>query len=156
MTSDDLRRIFLGPTLFRLDTVLSPRLIPILYVTGLATILLWAVTHLFESFGRNFGDGLWGILEIAVYGSFALVVLRAACEMLLVYFKANESAADSVSRTRISSSLLEEVRDAIHDIADEEDDEDLITPATVPAPSAPLPSRPRRTARRTPTSTPKV
>ena len=156
MTSDDLRRIFLGPTLFRLDTVLSPRLIPILYVTGLATILLWAVTHLFESFGRNFGDGLWGILEIAVYGSFALVVLRAVCEMLLVYFKANEVAADSVSRTRISSSLLEEVRDAIHDIADEEDDEDMITPATVPAPNAPVSTRPRRTARRTPTTTPKV
>jgi hypothetical protein len=156
MTSDDLRRIFVGPTLFRLDTILSPRLIPVLYVTGLATILLWAVTHLFESFGRNFGDGLWGILEIAVYGSFALVVLRAACEALLVYFKANEAAADSVSRTRISTSLLEEVRDAIHDIADEEDDEDLITPATVPAPSGTLASRPRRTARRTPTSTPKL
>jgi len=156
MTSDDLRRIFLGPTLFRLDTILSPRLVPIVYVTGLATILLWAVTHLFESFGRNFGDGLWGILEIAVYGSFALVVLRAACEALLVYFKANETAADSVSRTRISTSLLEEVRDAIHDIADEEDDEDLITPATVPAPNAPVSTRPRRTARRTPTTTPKV
>ena len=40
MTSDDLKRIFLGPTLFRLDTVLSPRLIPVLYVTGLATLLL--------------------------------------------------------------------------------------------------------------------
>ncbi len=37
MTTDDLRRIFFGPTLFRLDTILSPRLIPVLYVTGLAT-----------------------------------------------------------------------------------------------------------------------
>lgn len=153
MTSDDLRRIFLGPTLFRLDTILSPRLVPVLYITGLATILLWAVTHLFDSFGRNFGDGLWGLLEIIVYGGFAVIVLRAACEALLVYFKANEAAADSVSRTRISSSLLEEVRDAIHDIADEEDDEDMITPATVPAPNAATPPRnPRRTARRTPIS----
>ncbi len=152
MTSDDLRRIFLGPTLFRLDTILSPRLVPIVYVTGLATILLWAVSHLFESFGRNFGDGLWGLLEIAVYGSFALVVLRAACEALLVYFKANEVATDSVSRTRIASSLLEEVRDAIHEMADDEDDEDMITPATVPAPEMQItpPRGPRRTARRTP------
>ena len=31
MTSDDLKRIFLGPTLFRLDTLLSPRLVPVLY-----------------------------------------------------------------------------------------------------------------------------
>src|SRR4051812_8229987 len=120
MTSDDLRRIFMGPTLFRLHTILSPRLVPVLYVTGLASLLLWAVTHLFDSFGRNFGDGLWGLLEIVVFGSFGLVVLRVVCEALLVWFKAHEDATESVSRTRISSSLLEEVRDAIHDIADEE------------------------------------
>jgi hypothetical protein len=153
MTSDDLRRIFMGPTLFRLDTILSPRLVPILYVTGLATLLLWAVTHLFDTFGRNFGDGLWGLLEIIVYGGFGLVVLRVVCEVLLVWFKANEDATDSVSRTRISSTLLEEVRDAIHDIADEEDDEDQIAPATVPAPDVEItPPRggPRRTARRSP------
>lgn len=153
MTSDDLKRIFLGPTLFRLDTILSPRLVPVLYATGLGTLLLWAVTHLFATFGRNFGDGLWGLLEIVVYGLFGLVTLRVACEALLVWFKANESTADSVSHTRASSSLLEEVRDAIRDIADEDDisDEDLITPATVAAPDLPAPSRsPRRTARRTP------
>src|SRR6185312_10870096 len=156
MTSDDLRRIFMGPTLFRLDTILSPRLVPVLYATGLAALLLWAVTHLFDTFGRNFGDGLWGLLEIVVYGAFGLVVLRTVCEALLVWFKANESATDSVSRTRISSTLLDEVRDAIHDMADEEDepdDEDLITPATVPAPDIEItPPRggPRRTARRSP------
>jgi hypothetical protein len=153
MTSDDLKRIFLGPTLFRLDTILSPRLVPVLYVTGLASILLWAVTHLFATFGRAFGDGLWGLLEIVVFGAFGLVVLRTVCEALLVYFKANESATDSVSRTRISSTLLEDVRDAIRDIADEVDDEDMITPATVPGPDieiTPPSSGPRRTARRTP------
>lgn len=152
MTSDDLKRIFMGPTLFRLDTVLSPRLVPVLYATGLATLLLWAVTHLFDTFGRNFGDGLWGLLEIVVYGTFGLVVLRVICEALLVWFKVNEVATDSVSRTRISSSLLEEVRDAIHDIADEEEDDDLITPATVPAPDVEItpPRGPRRTARRSP------
>jgi hypothetical protein len=154
MTSDDLKRIFMGPTLLRLDTILSPRLVPVLYVTGLATLLLWAVSHLFATFGRNFVDGLWGLLEIVVYGAFGLVVLRVVCEALLVWFKTNEVATDSVSRTRISTSLLEEVRDAIHDIADEEDDDDLITPATVPAPDVevtPPRSGPRRTARRSPT-----
>ena len=153
MTLDDLKRIFLGPTLFRLDTILSPRLVPVVYVTGLAAILIWAVKHLFATFGTNFGEGLWGLLEIAVFGAFMLVVLRAACEALLVYFKANEVAADSVSRTRIASALLDDVRDAIHDIAeDDDDDEDLITPATVPAPEIEGPGRnPRRTARRSPT-----
>src|SRR5438046_3908459 len=127
MTSDDLKRIFMGPTLFRLDTILSPRLVPVVYVAGLATLLLWAVTHLFDTFGRNFGDGLWGLLEIVVFGGFGVLVLRVVCEALMVYFKANEDATDSVSRTRIASSLLDEVRDAVHDIADEEDDEDMIS-----------------------------
>ena len=156
MTSDDLKRIFLGPTLFRLDTLLSPRLVPVVYVTGLGAILIWAIKHLFATFGTNFGEGLWGLLEIAVFGAFMLVVLRAACEALLVYFKAHEEAADAVSRTRISSSLLEDVRDAINDIADDDDEivdvDDLITPATVPAPDVEItpPRGPRRTARRTP------
>ncbi len=156
MTSEDLKRIFLGPTLFRLDTMLSPRLVPVLYLTGLGAILIWGVQHLFATFGSSFGNGLWGLLEIVVFGAFFLVVLRVVCEALLVFFKANEAAADSVSRTRISSSLLDDVRDAIHDLADEEEDEedpeDLITPATVPVPDidAPPPRGPRRTARRTP------
>ena len=156
MTSDDLKRIFLGPTLFRLDTILSPRLVPVVYVTGLGAILIWAIKHLFATFGVSFGEGLWGLLEIAVFGAFMLVVLRAACEALLVYFKAHEEAADAVSRTRISSSLLEDVRDAINDIADDDDEivdvDDLITPATVPAPDVEItpPRGPRRTARRTP------
>ena len=156
MTSDDLRRIFMGQTLFRLDTILSPRLVPVLYVTGLATLLLWAVTHLVSAFAGSFWDGLWSLLEIVVYGSFGIVLLRTLCETLLVWFKANEGAADSVRRTRISSSLLEEVRAAIHEMADEEDEavdvDDLITPATVPAPDIETtpPRGPRRTARRTP------
>ena len=155
MTSDDLKRIFLGPTLFRLDTILSPRIVPILYATGLGALLIWAVNHLFATFGANFGNGLWGLLEIVVYGAFGLVLLRIVCEMMLVYFKEHEHAVDDVSRSRISSTLLEEVRDAIRDIADEEEDvdiDDLITPATVPTPDMEItpPSRPRRTARRTP------
>ena len=97
MTSDDLKRIFMGPTLFRLDTILSPRLVPVVYVAGLATLLLWAVTHLFDTFGRNFGDGLWGLLEIVVFGGFGVLVLRVVCEALMVYFKANEDATPRVS-----------------------------------------------------------
>jgi hypothetical protein len=153
MTSDDLRRIFMGPTLFRLDTILSPRLVPVLYATGLASVLLWAVAHLFATFGSNFGNGLWGLLEIAVYGTLGLVGLRVVCEVLLVFFKAHEEAADAVNMSRISSSLLDDVRDAIHDIADEEEDDSYITPATDPAPDLDIeitPPKVRRTARRSP------
>lgn len=156
MTIDDLKRIFLGPTLFRLDTILSPRLVPVLYLSGLAALLIWGVQHLFATFGSSFGNGLWGLLEIAVFGAFFLVILRVACEALMVFFTANEAAVDAASRARMSSSLLEDVRDAIHNIAEDEDDDidvdDLITPATVAPPDIEItpPRGPRRTARRTP------
>lgn len=143
MTLDDLKKIFLSPTLFRLDAILSPKLVPVLYGTGMFALLLWAVGHLFLSFGRNFGDGLWGLLEIAVYGGLGLIALRVICEVLLVFFKANEAATRTVAVARLSGSLMDEVRDAIHDIAEDADYtetevEDEITPS------------PRRTARRTP------
>lgn len=174
MTLDDLKRLFTRQTLFRLDAILSPRLVPILYALGLAAILLWAISHLFWSFGTGFGNGLWGLLVIAVFGLLALVALRIACEALLVWFKAHEQSGDTVNRSRYSASLLDEVRDAIRDLAEEGDGPDYaeadeyITPATEPAPFVPpaepeppapppplaekpaAPKPPRRTAKRTP------
>lgn len=158
MTTEDLKKIFLGPTLFRLDTILAPRLVPILYVTGLAALLLWAVAHLFVTFGRNFGDGLWGLLEIVVFGLLGLTVLRVVCEALLVFFKAHESAARAVGLSRISTSLLEEVRDAISDIAEEEDVEVRRSGSSTEVDTVPKLSsgRPKvkRTARRAPAAKP--
>jgi len=175
MTLDDLKRLFSRQTLFKLDAILSPKLVPILYALGLAGILLWAVSHLFFTFGFGFGTGLWGLLEIVVYGLIAFVGLRILCEALLVWFKANETSGDTVNRTRFSASLLDEVRDAIRDLAEHGEEVDYaeadeyITPATDPAPyvspAAPVPpttmrspattsgetfKAPRRTAKRTP------
>jgi hypothetical protein len=158
MTSDDLKRIFEGNTLFRMNSVLGVRLIPLLYTVGLFAFLLWGIEHLFATFAQSFGAGLWGLLQIAAYGALGILLLRVLSEMLLVYFKGNESIVQQINQDRgLSNSLLEDVRDAIHDIADEDDDElldvsDLITPATVPAPDVEItpPRGPRRTARRTP------
>jgi len=143
MTLDDLKRLLTRQTLFRLDAILSPRLVPILYALGLAAILLWAVSHFFFRFGTGFGDGLWGLLEIVVFGLLALVGLRIGCEALLVWFKSHESAGDTVQRSRYSASLLDEVRDAIRELAEEGEDADYaeadeyITPATEPVPHVP-------------------
>lgn len=159
MTSDDLKRIFQGNTLFRMNSVLGMRLIPLLYTTGLFAFLLWGIEHLFATFAQSFGAGLWGLLQIIAYGALGILLLRTLAEMLLVYFKGNEATVDLINDSRLSSaSLIEDVRDAIRDIADDEDDDDLlslddmITPATVPAPNMdlPPPRGPRRTARRTP------
>lgn len=171
MTLDDLKRLLTRQTLFRLDAILSPRLVPILYALGLAAILLWAINHFFFRFGMGFGDGLWGILEIVVFGLLALVGLRIGCEALLVWFKDHETTGENVQRSRYSASLLDEVRDAIRDLAEQGDDADYseadeyITPATEPLPHvgpdgerepATRPGEthkaPRRTARRTPKS----
>lgn len=149
---EDLRRLLTSPTLFRLDSVLSPRIVPVLYLVGLAGIGLWAIRHLFATFGSNFGDGLWGLLEIGVFGLLWIVVLRIACEALLVFFRANEGAVESVSRLRLpSSSLVDDVRDAIHDLAEDEyPDDDFITPATDPAPHVAKPAERRETSVRGP------
>jgi hypothetical protein len=119
MTLDDLKRIFLSPTLFRFDTILAPRLVPILYATGLAALLLWAVSHLFWTFGTNFGNGLWGLLEIVVFGLLWLVILRVACEALAVFFKKHEDAVEALRSRSLPAPLLEDVQDAIHDLADD-------------------------------------
>lgn len=149
MTLEDLKKIFLGPTLFRLDTILSPKLVPLLYAVGLAALLLWAVIHLFATFGRNFGDGLWGLLEIAVFGTLALLALRVICEFLLVYFKSNETVVRAVSLSRAHNSLVDEVRDAIHDIAVDVEEVDPLAEH-----ADDLPPAARRTARRSPKTTP--
>jgi hypothetical protein len=166
MTLDDLKRLFTRQTLFRLDAILSPKLVPILYALGLAGILLWAVGHLFWTFSFGFGHGLWGLLEIAVFGLLYWVVLRIGCEALLVWFRTHEQSGEPVNRSRYSASLLDEVRDAIRDLAqgddepdyaDEDDDFSGSTepdrysstrrePATEPGEVF----RPRRTARRSP------
>ncbi|KKB77927.1 hypothetical protein VW35_12320 [Devosia soli] len=136
MTTDDLKRLLTRQTLFKLDAILSPKLVPILYALGLASILLWAVSHFFFRFGSGFGDGLWGILEIVVFGLAAFVALRIGCEALLVWFKAHEATGESVNRKRYSASLLDEVRDAIRDLAEEGEDtdyaeaDDYYSPAT--------------------------
>jgi hypothetical protein len=165
MTLDDLKKLLTGRTLLRLDTIIGLRLVPLLYALGLAAIVLWAVSHLFFTFGSNFGNGLWGLLEIIIFGLLAWTVLRIACDALTVYFKTHEDSADNFARARLPSSLLDEVREAIHDLAEEDEPDyteadEYITPATDPVPSveptpepppAPPPSKPlRRTARRSP------
>lgn len=124
MTLDDLKRLLTRQTLFRLDAIISPKLVPILYALGLAGILLWAVGHLFWRFSLGFGNGLWGLLEIAVFGLLFFVVLRIACEALLVWFKTHEHSGETVNRSRYSASLLDEVRDAIRDLAQANEDDD--------------------------------
>lgn len=159
MTLDDLKRLFTRQTLFKLDAVHAPKLMPILYALGLAGLVLWAIRHLFATFATGFGNGLWGLIEIAVFGFFFMLALRIACEALLVYFRRNEEAAEAAGRGRYSASLLDEVREAIRDLAEEDDADfaeadEYITPATDVPPRPADPPTPPPPATTTPTPPP--
>lgn len=126
MRFEDLKKLATSTTLFNLRRVISPRLVTIGYLLGLVAIVLWAIDHFFYSFRFGFGNGLWGLLEIAVFGLLALVVLRIACEAVIVYFKAHEDAAAQVTdiAPRAGVTLIDDVRDAIEDLVDQEPEYD--------------------------------
>ena len=134
MKMDDFKKLATGNVLFNLSRIISPKLVTILYFLGLAAIVLWAVTHFFAAFRFGFGSGLWGLLEIAVFGLLALVVLRIACEAVIVYFRAHADTTEEYAPMRGHGSLIDEVREAIEDLADDESDAAAPTPVT-PAPT---------------------
>ncbi|SDG79331.1 DUF4282 domain-containing protein [Pelagibacterium luteolum] len=141
MPMDDFKKLATGNILFNLNRIIAPKLVTILYFLGLAAILLWAVTHFFSSFRFGFGSGLWGLLEIAVFGLLALVVLRIVCEGVIVYFTAHTAEADAYTPTGSSGSLIDDVRDALEELAEAEEIEERPTPAAAPVtPKKPAPA----------------
>jgi len=122
MTPDDLRKLSTSPTLFNLDRLIAPRIIKMLYLLGLAAIVMWAITHLFATFAASFGEGLWGLLEIAVFGLFAFVVLRIGCEALIVFFRQNQSTVQKAAAARTSANIIDDVRDALEELAEDEEE----------------------------------
>ncbi len=146
MRFDDLRKLATGNVLFNLRRILSPRLVTILYLLGLAGILVWAVRHFFSSFRFGFGNGLWGLLEIAVFGLLAFVALRIVCEGVIVFFRSHADEGEILEPEHPNTSLLDEVRDAIEELAEREPDR--IEPE---APSPVAPARPAVTPQPVPT-----
>jgi len=111
----DLRRIFFRIKRCSGSTTIVRRAVAIVYITALARSHAVGHDALCSSpFGRHFGEGLWGLLEIASYVWLSVVVLRAFCDALLglFKFKANEDATASHADPRISSTLLEDLREA--------------------------------------------
>ena len=158
MSLEDLRKLATGPVLLSMESILGPRLVPLLYGLGLAGIGLWVIAYFFASFALGFGEGLWGLVVIAVFAPLAAVLLRLGCEAILIYFKKNEAVAMSLRRPRTSATLIEEVSAAIRDLAEDDEErlarasETPILPGFEPDPDPHLPARPglKRTARRTP------
>lgn len=145
MKIDDIKKLATGPILFDLNRIIAPRLVTILYLLGLAGILLWAVNHFFYSFRFGVGTGLWGMVEIVVFGLLSLVILRIVCEAVIVYFRSHSAETTASTQIRSNASLIDDVRDAIEDLADEEPDDTPVParPASpTPPPAAPNPATP--------------
>lgn len=163
MNLNDLKKLVTGPVLINLDRIITPKLITLFYLAGLAAIALWSINHLFFSFRFGFGNGLWGILEVAIFGTLALIMLRALCEIALVFFKSHEDIVARHNQNRRlapAPTLIEDVREAIEDLA-QDDMPEVNTPAASETPPdraktakpATKRSSPRRTARRAPRTT---
>lgn len=138
MRMNDFKKLATGNVLFNLNRVISPTLVTILYFLGLAAVIVWAVAHFFSTFRFGFGSGLWGLLEIVVFGLLAVVVLRIVCEAVLVFFKTHVDEAEDYAPARSTGSLIDDVRDALEDLADAEDT-DYAPAAKAPSPVAPAP-----------------
>jgi hypothetical protein len=118
---DDLRKVLSGPQLYRLDGFIATRLVPIFYALGLAAVGLWAVGHLVGAFAASFSEGLWSILEIVVEGPLMVVALRIMVEVVQVFFAAHAGVVAPGPRPRGRNTLVDEVGDALHDLATDDD-----------------------------------
>ena len=129
---------FLNRTLFiSLDSLSGARLVRVVYILGLGVAVVWGLDHFFVTFRFGFWEGLWGLVEIVVFGLFGITVLRMICEALIVYFEANSDAVRAASHGEIKTSLIDEVRDAIEQLGEEEVDKAVPEiAATKPAKSA--------------------
>jgi len=149
MKFDDIKTLATSSLLFSLEKIITPKIIKILYLLGLVTIALKALSHLFATFSHSFGAGLWGLIEIAVFSLLAFVILRIICETVIVYFKSNADSLDEDSNIKPSKSLIEDVNDAILELAtDEEEKTPPVKEATAASPTRKKPVK--RTAKRTP------
>ena len=152
MTLDDLKKLATSGTIFNLDRMIAPKIIKMLYLLGLGAIAIWAIRHLFGTFGQSFADGIWGLLEIGVLGLGSFVLLRVVCETLLVFFKKNEEHVTLAASVRPATSIFDDVKDALEELAEDDvefEEQKAIEPTAQKA--APKKATPRKTtAKRAP------
>ncbi len=121
---DDIKKFVASNLLFSLDRIIAPRLFTLVYLLGMAAIALWVMNHLFFSFRFGFGDGLWGLLEITVIAPLLLLALRIVCEAAMVFFVNNRQSVDNFNRQeriQANPNLIEDVREAIEELANADD-----------------------------------
>lgn len=131
-----------------LDRLGGKGLVKGFYTVGLVAIGLWVVDHFFMAFSGGFFAGIWGLVEIAVFGLFMLVALRLISEALIVHFTDHENAEQSaLTPATVPASLVDELRDAIEQLGGDDETEESedsappAEPAATPTPAAQTPAK---------------
>lgn len=141
MTFEEFGKFLNRTLLLSLDRINGPSLVRMVYLLGLAVAAVWGLNHFFATFRTGFGDGLWGLLEIVVFGLFGLALLRVVCEALIVYFEANKEAVATASRAERQTNLIDEVRDAIEQLSEDEKDAKALAELEAAKPPAKSPAK---------------
>jgi len=77
--------------IFFFDSMLTPKIITLLYWAGLIGVIVCGVAAMFGVFGM----GLWSGLAVLIGG---LIGIRLWCELLIVMFKINENLKTVAAR----------------------------------------------------------
>lgn len=141
MSIDDLTTLAKNSLLLSLDRIVGPRLIKVVYLLGLAGAVLLSIRHFFATFSQGFSEGIWGLIEIAVFGLLGIIALRVVCEGFIVFFKSHGHEAEPVRPTQASANLIDEVRDAIEDLATETTQPAVTKSTPAKAATKPAPAR---------------
>ncbi len=115
-----LKKIILGNILFSFDRIITPKLVHILYFLVLIAIALTAISHFFSALSLGLGAILWALVEILVFSLIAFVLLRIFCEMIIIYFHKNKQIVEQITKPKVTISLLDEVKEAIEELAQDE------------------------------------
>lgn len=138
----DTRNIpFANTILFNLNTFVTPKIVKIFYLVGMGTIVLKFIQAVIFALSIGFFNGLAGILAAGATAIFSFLILRIAAEMIIVFFKNNESLAEMAGGADQENDIFDDVKESFNALFPQDDDMDLDLgeqqePAAKPAPKA--------------------
>lgn len=123
----DSRNIpFANTILFNLNTFITPQIIKIFYLVGMATIGLKFLQAIIAALSTGFFNGIAGILVAVATAIFSFLILRIVVEAIVIYFKNNEALMDIAEKSLEEQDIFDDVKDSFNSLfPGDEDDLDL-------------------------------
>lgn len=137
--------------LFNLNTFITPKIVKIFYLVGMATITLKFVQAVIIAMSTGFFAGIAGILAATAAAVFSFLILRITAEFIIVFFKNNEALTELSGADDPDQDIFEDVKDSFNALFPHDEDMDLDlgdTPEPAkPARAKPAAARPKPAAR---------